>query len=76
MSDPDFKMLFELYYPVIAEARKVRERYTPLIEEDGKRKRKSVVVCPDETAAMIDALNLAESKVCVVQNVESTSDAP
>ena len=67
--DPDFKMLFELYYPVIAEARKVRDRYSG--KNDGVKK-----VCPDETGAMIEALNAAEGKVCVVQNVEDTNDAP
>lgn len=67
----DIELILKTYWPVIEEARKVRERYTPaIINSEGAIKRTPALICPDETAAMIEALNDAESVINIERNAD------
>ena len=63
----NFEEVWEAFYPVIQAARKVRDRYTPII--DGKRR--PVLVCPDESGELIEALNEAEKKFNIYKKEET-----
>ena len=67
LNNKEFENIWEAFYPVIQAARKVRDRYTPIIDN----KRRPVLIAPDACGELIEALNKAELKFNIYKEEET-----